>query len=148
MAITPTRAINVARQLIAITAVLPDASGTTRRGVLDCRLRIQPSPASQTYTVRLIYRHGRPPKVTVTDPPLGLHPNASQLPHVYPGNELCLYYPGEWKHDMLLFATILPWAAEWLIHYELWLATGTWAGGGHTHTAGRCCEPGDQNGSP
>lgn len=93
MAITPTRAINVARQLIAITAALPDAAGTTRRGVLDCRLRIQPSPASQTYTVRLIYRHGRPPKVTVTDPPLALHPDASQLPHVYPGNELCLYYP-------------------------------------------------------
>src|SRR5215213_8904344 len=84
MAITPTRAINVARQLIAITAALPDAAGTTRRGVLDCRLRIQPSPASQTYTVRLIYRHGRPPKVTVTDPPLALHPDASQLPHVIP----------------------------------------------------------------
>src|SRR5215217_7638942 len=122
-------------------------AGTTRRGVLDCRLRIQPSPASQTYTVRLIYRHGRPPKVTVTDPPLALHPDASQLPHVYPGNELCLYYPGEWKHDMLLSATILPWTAEWLIHYELWLATGTWAGGGYTHTAGRCCEPSGQIGS-
>jgi hypothetical protein len=35
---------------------------------------------------------------------------------------------------MLLAATILPWTTEWLIHYKLWLITGRWAGGGHTHT--------------
>jgi hypothetical protein len=43
---------------------------------------------------------------------------------------LCLYYPGHWKPEMLLSTTIVPWTAEWLMHYELWLATGHWAGGG------------------
>jgi len=31
---------------------------------------------------------------------------------------------------MFLADTILPWAAEWLAHYEIWFATGTWYGGG------------------
>lgn len=37
---------------------------------------------------------------------------------------------GEWKPRMKLADTIVPWAAEWLLHYELWLATGEWGGGG------------------
>jgi hypothetical protein len=86
-------------------------------GELDCTTTLRPSPASRTYTVRLIYRHGRP-RVTVTDPPLALRPGAKTLPHVYPGDELCLYYPGQWN-NMLLATTILPWTTEWLMHYEL-----------------------------
>ncbi len=132
MASTPTRAVNPARQLTAIHSMLPTATGTVRRGKLDCVMRIQPSPASQRYTVRLRYQHGRHPQVTVIDPQLTLHPHAHALPHVYPGDELCLYYPSEWRHDMLLATTILPWTAEWLMHYELWLITGRWTGGGHT----------------
>lgn len=136
MASIPTRAVNLTRQLVAITAVLPDANCTVRGGELTCTVRLRPSPASQTYTVRLAYRHGRRPKVTVTDPPLELQYGAKALPHVYPGDELCLYFPGEWNHHMLLAATILPWTAEWLLHYELWLVIGYWAGGGHTHATG------------
>jgi hypothetical protein len=132
MASTPTRAVNPARQLTAIRSVLPAATGMVRSGKLDCVMPIQPSPAGRTYTVRLRYQHGRRPRVTVIDPQLTLHPDAQALPHVYPGDELCLYYPGEWRCDMLLATTILPWTAEWLMHYELWLITGRWAGGGHT----------------
>jgi hypothetical protein len=31
---------------------------------------------------------------------------------------------------MLLGDTILPWTAEWLLHYEIWRATEKWMGGG------------------
>jgi hypothetical protein len=126
------------------------AEGRARRGRLRCVLRLQPSPASQTYTVTLTYRHGRHPQVSVTDPSLTLYPGATALPHVYPGNELCLSYPGEWTHNMLLAHTIVPWTSEWLLHYELWLITGQWAGGGHSYTARdrtpqtRCGSPGDR----
>lgn len=34
---------------------------------------------------------------------------------------------------MLLADTILPWTSEWLLHYELWLVMGRWAGSGHDH---------------
>ncbi|RAO15035.1 hypothetical protein [Micromonospora noduli] len=133
MASTPTRAVNLRRQLTAITALLPDAVGAVHRGELTCAIRLQPSPASQIYTLRLTHRHGRRPEVMVTDPPLARHPRAAALPHVYAGDELCLYYPGQWEQDMFLAATVVPWAAEWLMHYEIWLVTGRWTGGGHTH---------------
>jgi len=32
---------------------------------------------------------------------------------------------------MLPATTILPWTAEWPMHYALWLIIGRWAGGGH-----------------
>jgi len=92
---------------------------------------IQPSPASQVYAVRFRQRHGQQPQVTVIQPRLKVHPDATSLPHVYPGDELCLFYPGQWRADTLLSTTILPWTAEWLMHYELWLVTGHWTGGGH-----------------
>jgi hypothetical protein len=132
MASTPARAVNLARQLAAIAVVLPDARGTIRRGELTCVVQLQPTPASPTNNVRLAYRHGRHPEVTVTEPPLDLHPRATKLPHVYDGDVLCLYYPGEWSEDMLLAHTVLPWTTEWLLHYELWLITEMWTGGGHT----------------
>jgi hypothetical protein len=132
MASPPTRAVNLARQWVSIRSVLSAATGTVRNGELDCVMPIQPSPASQRYTVRVRYRHGCRPRVTVIEPQLTLHPDAHALPHVYARDELCLYYPGEWRHDMLLSTTILPWTAEWLMHYELWLICGHWSGGGHS----------------
>jgi len=137
MASIPTRAINLARQLIAITAVLPESTATIRDGELNCMLHLRPSPASQVYTVYLAYRHWRPPHVTVNDPQLILHPGATALPHVYADDELCLYNPGQWNDDMLRAATIVPWTPEWLMHYELWLVTGTWFGGGEPCTVDR-----------
>lgn len=124
------RVLNAAHQLLALRAVTP-TTGTARRGVLDCRIEIQPTPASRVYTVRIRQQSGEHPHVTVVDPPLDLHEGEPKLPHVYPGDELCLYYPSQWRSDLLLAVTVLPWTAEWLLHYEIWLATGKWTGGGH-----------------
>jgi hypothetical protein len=77
---------------------------------------LKPATASRTYTVRLAYRHGTCPMVTVIEPPLMLHPGANKLPHVYPADELCLSYPGQWRHDDTLAFTVLPWNSEWLAH--------------------------------
>ncbi len=59
-------------------------------------------------------------------------PEGERLPHTYSGERLCLYYPriGEWRGDMLIVKTIVPWISEWLVNYEIWLATDTWCGGG------------------
>lgn len=127
----PVRRLNPAQQMLALRATFPGITGTARRGVLNCIMSIRPSPVSQVYTVRILQQHGGRPQVTIIDPPLQLYPGATSLPHVYPDDELCLYYPGQWKPKMLLSTTIVPWTAEWLMHYELWLATGQWSGGGH-----------------
>ena len=59
---------------------------------------------------------------------------AQRLPHVYDHvkQQLCLYYgpAREWTPDKMIADTIVPWASEWLLHYEFWLVTGIWHGGG------------------
>jgi len=102
-----------------------------RRGCLRWRADVQPSPLSLTYTLSLTYRGGsRPPSVFILDPPLRRE-QVKGLPHVYPEDELCLCYPSEWDEGKLISRTVVPWAAEWLLHFELWKQTEEWHGGGH-----------------
>jgi len=102
------------------------------RGTLSWRGCLQPTPLSPSYTVLLTYQLNQPPKVHVTEPVLDPgHRDA--LPHVYEGDMLCLYTPGEWRPTMNLAHTIIPWTAEWLLHYEVWRSTDHWEGGGHTY---------------
>jgi hypothetical protein len=75
----------------------------------------------------------------VLDPkPLSLAKDAKFLPHVYstPEQRLCLFFPDgtEWNHSMLYTTTIIPWAFEWLVHYEIWVGTEEWHGGGTKHS--------------
>jgi len=96
---------------------------------------ITPSPMGELYKVKLVYNLTEPPKIFVVEPkPLHLAQGKSSLPHCYEQKQqqLCLYLPnsGEWNKSMLLTATIIPWTFEWLYHYEIWLGTGEWHGGG------------------
>jgi hypothetical protein len=88
--------------------------------------------------LKLQYTRNKGVKVYVINPkPLALARGKKFLPHVYstPQQRLCLYYPNgiEWNVGMLYTATLIPWACEWLCHYELWVTTGTWHGGGIHH---------------
>lgn len=99
---------------------------------------VTPSPSSSTYKLKMQYVRNNGVQVYVIDPkPLALVDGKKYLPHAYstPEQCLCLYYPDrtEWNVGMLYTKTIIPWACEWLCHYELWLATGTWHGGGIRH---------------
>jgi hypothetical protein len=107
-------------------------------------------PISQTYRVRIRYFRRRQfgewwlenpyISVTVLYPPLGIDPRSTgeKVPHVYRLGyrpefpALCLYDPGQyqWNPDEYIADKIVPWAIKWLWHYELWLATGEWHGGG------------------
>jgi hypothetical protein len=84
---------------------------------------LKPRQNSPTYIVSIKYRCLERPKVYVLHPTL--HSNA---PHTYADGSLCLYFPDDksWDDQKFLANTILPWAAEWLYFYELWLATGQW----------------------
>lgn len=63
----PTRAINLARQLIAITGTVPSTQGRIKRGEQDCTIRLQPTPASRTYMCGWSISTGRRPRVIVSD---------------------------------------------------------------------------------
>lgn len=86
------------------------------------------------------------PIVRVQSPQLELQWDAFEeapLPHVYfsmPNiwaSPLCLFDPakGEWDHSKSIALTTIPWTADWLACYEIWLATGRWMGGGRHATS-------------
>lgn len=127
-------------QAINIKRIFTDGKVTT---VHDQQLtwtqNISPSPLGGLYKVKLVYHLNKSPKIYVVDPkPLPLAEGKKKLPHCYDQKEqhLCLYYPDgkEWNKSMLLATTVIPWTYEWLYHYEIWLGTGEWTGGGvHPH---------------
>ena len=104
---------------------------------------LRPTPLSREYTVRITYAAKGYPRVEVL-PRLPSRPG-EPLPHVYANGALCLFMPGEWSQDMLIADTIVPWTCEWLVHYEILLATGEWHGGGHNPT-GAAVPDGPQRG--
>jgi hypothetical protein len=96
---------------------------------------IRPTPLSKEYEVNLIYGKDKGVDVYITKPKeLMLYNGKKELPHVYSTKKqkLCLYYPKyrEWTVEQLYTDSIIPWTSEWLMHYELWLITGIWNGGG------------------
>jgi hypothetical protein len=93
---------------------------------------VQPSPLSRKYRL-VVELDGAAVRVQVL--PKLARPEKVNLPHVFNGRDLCLYFEGEWDSDMALAETIVPWASEWLLHYEFWLITGKWGGGGHGSNA-------------
>lgn len=107
-----------------------------RAGALSWSVSLQPTPLSLTYRVAVRYRQGQRPRVTVVSPRLDSRPD-ELLPHVYPGEELCLYYGREFVGtEQFIADTIVPWASEWLYFYEHWMSTGVWLGAEAPHAPG------------
>lgn len=130
--------INLAIQKLALNKLFPDAESQIHRSELVWVGMLQPSPMSDCYKVRVLYKLNGSPDVKVLEPPLQPK-NNQKAPHLYSGERLCLYLPqvGEWTKGMLLSETIIPWASEWLLNYEIWLVTGEWCGGGVHPTKNR-----------
>jgi len=98
---------------------------------LSSRGRIQPTESSPTYRVEIRYSGRDRPDVRVLEPRIRFNPAL----HMYQDDTLCLYDWREnpWQTKWHLHETIIPWAAEWLVYYELWLLTGKWQGKSAAH---------------
>ncbi len=121
----------LAQQLGALAGLSVTRQARIRRSRLTWHASLQPTPLSRTYVVRLDYAQGGPaPRVRVLSPDLR-DGGIERLPHVYSGDELCLCYPWQWNDGALIVRTVVPWASEWLLHYELWKIDRRWRGGGH-----------------
>jgi hypothetical protein len=98
---------------------------------------LKPKKNSPTYLVSITYQRYERPKVYVLHPIL-----QTNAPHTYADGSLCLYYPDDnsWDDQKFVAQTILPWAAEWLYFYELWLATGKWFGSEVVHNGAKPLE--------
>ena len=125
------RPVNLAVQMLNLKRDFPDWSCSVVQSWLRCRGKLTPSALSETYTVTLQYNLNDSPIVHVVDPALRQY-EGRKPEHLYEDDSLCLYLPGghEWSRDQLLVKTVVPWTCEWLLHYEFWLCTGEWSGGG------------------
>ena len=134
--------ITLDKQKYALRAAYPDAKCEVekQKRLVWCG-KIRPTPLSQKYTVVLRWDPTWTPQVWVVGNELQKlnHPD---FPHKYEIREeqkmvrLCLYRYQEFSSRKLLCNTIIPWTVEWLYHYEIWLATGEWCGGGEHPEAG------------
>jgi hypothetical protein len=126
----PKKQLNLAVQLGHLRAIFPDSFSQIRDHCeLEWRGQLKPTAFSETYVIGLNYRIGNRPRVEVLEPELVVPERRSDI-HMFRDGSLCLYFRDEFEMDMTIAKTILPWTSEWLVHYELWLATGEWHGGG------------------
>jgi len=93
---------------------------------LECEGFITPSQDCTTYRVAISYERNKVPKVRIKEPQIT--PSASI--HMYGDGSLCLYKPTEqpWRSSDNIHEKIIPWIAEWLVFYELYLICGKWLG--------------------
>jgi hypothetical protein len=108
------------------------------------RAGISPGSFGRLYQCLLkIKPDGKQPEVIVLEPDLSRLAQGKEIPHTYAydghGTRLCLWWPKgrEWVPTMNLGDTFVPWTAEWLHYFELWLLTGEWSGGGEHPNAKR-----------
>lgn len=103
-----------------------------RGGIATWTGPLQPSAMSEEYQIKIVYKLGGTPQVSILLPQLQGRSDHSSIPHVYPGNRPCLYLPrsGEWDPGKSIAETIIPWTSLWLYYYEVWHVTGEWLGGG------------------
>ena len=118
-----------------LKSYFPDSKCFIRNNTLTWKGNLQPMHVSQKYLIKVVYQREKPPDVYVLDPkPLPLAKGETKLKHTYDTTKqhLCLYYrkAKEWDKAKFIADTIIPWTSEWLLHYELWVATGIWHGGG------------------
>ena len=102
-----------------------------RHNVLECVGEIVPSEHCGSYEIGIRYRHEGIPEVKIR------RPEISNRVHMYRNDTLCLYdYRDQpWSGRNNLHETIIPWTAEWLVFYELYLECGKWLGPEAPHGA-------------
>jgi len=125
--------ISLRDQAALIRGCFPSFRTNRPGGELVANGEVQPTPRSSKYRLRITCRAtDNIPQVHVVSPLLGPREPGGSLPHIYLGDRLCLYLPfsGEWSKHRSIAQTIIPWAIDWLFHYEVWHATGEWLGGG------------------
>lgn len=123
------QALNLGLQAASLKRWYPHGETVLRARLLTWKGTLIPSELSATYEILVVLEDGHDPLVYVVDPPFRFWGD-EPLPHVFPHQTLCLFLDNEWGPWAPLADSILPWTAEWLWFYEVWAATGEWAGGG------------------
>ncbi|HAO09295.1 MAG TPA: hypothetical protein DCQ50_20480 [Chryseobacterium sp.] len=134
------RDISMAWQVSAMRSKYPAfTTSFTSHSSIKISGTLQPTSRSATYSFVLKYNMIESPKIRIITPVLQKNGKGEDIPHIYPGDNLCLYHPryNEFNRTDFLCDTIIPWTSLWLYYYEVWHLTDEWLGGGE--------HPGNQN---
>jgi hypothetical protein len=128
---------NIAQQVALIRIKYNQFTVMSTHTALKATGELQPTARSIKYEVEIKYQLRNSPVIKILKPQLITNFKNYPIPHVYPGNKLCLYMPRfrEFTYADYLTETIFPWTSLWLYYYEVWHATGEWLGGGEHPTA-------------
>lgn len=99
-----------------------------KQNKLICVGKVKPTEYSKEYSIKLVYNGLDVPRVYVVEPEIEYHDDI----HMFPKEKnLCLYHSEtddfhwNFRKDNV-YDTIIPWALEWFVYYELYLITGEW----------------------
>lgn len=125
------RPISLAAQRGRLAARYPDGQTWLTPTRLVWKGRLTPTDYSATYELVVDHQRAKDPIVYVAKPRLRLV-GSKPLEHVYSWNTLCLFLGHrQWHPGTPIADALIPWATEWLLFYEVWLATdGQWHGNG------------------
>jgi len=131
--IHPIRTLSIREQGAWMRHHYPRFKTTVTSRTLRSAGLLQPTPTSRSYEVIIFYEAGENLGAFVQG--LRTRADAKRIPHTYGPDQPCLFYPPgrEWRSEMTIATTIIPWLSLWLYYYEVWLATGGWEGGGVDH---------------
>lgn len=126
--------VALAIQLINLRGRNTHGHGRVNGGELTWQFNAKPTPVSRKYRLRLGYTLQGPPEVFVLDPGVRALGEGHTIPDLFDQKRarLCLYLPksNEWHRRRLLAGTLVHWSVLWLFHFEEWLISGEWRGGG------------------
>ena len=120
--------MSLLRQAFALRSTFPESEVSVHGDTLTWIGQLRPSERSAPYTVRITYTLRNYPQVRVLDPPI--IDEHEFVPHVHNTGELCVYDDHDWSPRLQLIDSIVAWTIEWLLFWELFLATGRWFGEG------------------
>ena len=129
------KTLSMGKQLFALKSRFPSSRVTHDKGKLVWTTEITPADGCETYNLRLTWSKGRFPEVWASGGALERCDDFGSIPHKFGFDakaksvNLCLQRR-DWNGRQLIADTYVPWAMEWLVFFELWLATGEWLGGG------------------
>lgn len=116
------------REKKLIEAKLPFLTCKIYKNLLVCSGQIGREYFSQDYEIKIEYNGINTPKVFIINPEIEYNEEI----HMFPKDKsLCLFHPetdnfywSNQKHH--LFDSVILWAFEWLVYYELYLISGKW----------------------
>lgn len=138
--------LTLGAQFYALKARFQEGTGriVNRNRTLLWECNISPGPFCREYRILLRYTIGSAPECIVLSPNLDELAGGKKIPHTYGHDaitkcrKLCLFLPKakipegpyEWRPQLKLSDTLMPWASLWLFYFEDWLFSDEWKGGG------------------